>query len=347
MAVELQGALTNATGIHIQSATHRVAAKFLAGSTSPITAVDLRLNIVGTVGSQQFVSEIQSDAGDQPSGTVLGAATAAWNPPAATGWTGSKALGAPTGDLVLNTPYWLVVRNVAGTPDATNYVRMQHANVQVVHADKLRHFNGTDWTTVAAVSNSPIIVLTHADGGVAGYAFNANPDLTSGVTDVFGTNRQGVRYRFGSQVSWRGVVFDAAKAGTPSDLEVALYDGSTQKAVGTVLQAQYTTAFRRGVVWFPATVIGAGHDCYVVFRQVGDAGTDANDFDLQGGTILDPAYAASLHATQHRFVHGTGNDPLLYTVNNLFLPYVYPLIDDPAVDYAQVFGGSRINYGIN
>jgi len=341
------GTLTSSTGMVIQSTTQKIAIKFYSANTNAITHVDMRVTRTGTVTGTNFRLEIQTDSSDAPSGTVLGAATAEFAGPSGAGWLGGGtaiALGSNTGALTLNTPYWLVLYYSSGTaPDASNFVQSQHINVAIDGRSKIRHHNGTNWTTTAAVAFDGSHVRLHSDSAYTGYPFSASTSNFASATDIFGTNRQGSRFRFGSRVTLRGVEVQVSKVGSPNNLEVMIYEGATQ--VGgpfTLAAADVTTNANRIINFDPGVTINQGQDCYIILRQNGDGGTDANDYDLRG-TSVETNYTGAIWEATRCFCYGTGNNPTTYTATNTFLPIVTPLIGSSADDLsvpASSGGGS-------
>src|SRR5687768_804622 len=99
----------------IDADAEAIAMKFYADRVSPITHLDMYLDIAGTVTGTNFSLSVETDSSDAPSGTVLGAASAAFAGPAVDGWVGAQALATATGALTLNAPYWVVLRRVSGT----------------------------------------------------------------------------------------------------------------------------------------------------------------------------------------------------------------------------------------
>lgn len=149
---------TIGSGSRIDADTEQLAWKFYADRTSPITDIDAFVNITGTITDTNFLFEIQTDSSDTPSGVVLGAATAEWAGPAADGWTGLKALATNTGNLTVGTPYWLVLRRSSGASvSATDNIHF-HSSGFRFDRDKIRHHNGTNWTTTAVTALRPILL---------------------------------------------------------------------------------------------------------------------------------------------------------------------------------------------
>ena len=198
---------------------YRLAYKFWASWTSPITAVDGLISFSGSMTGIKMSYSIYTDAGDVP-GTLLGAATATFAVPTVNlTSTGLQSLGADTGTLTLNTPYWLVVDYDPGgtVPTATNSFGIAYTSLQLA-GEKIRQYNGTDWTTVAVSLFGANFILQDTDGNKYGCMYTANATI-SGVTAIYGGNRQGFMQTVGVPCNISSVRFKIRKSGTPANLE--------------------------------------------------------------------------------------------------------------------------------
>ena len=145
------------SALSLDGPTEQAAARFQASDTSEIDSIDCAFVVTGTVTGHTYTLEIQADNGSGlPSGTPLGAATSAFAGPASNGFVvGDVSLGSPTGALVLNASYWIVLKVASGTPDASNNLNFRLASSNSVFATNsttypgMRHFNGTNWTTTS------------------------------------------------------------------------------------------------------------------------------------------------------------------------------------------------------
>lgn len=339
----------------IDSATEKFACKFYVSGTSPITDVNLYLIKAGTVTGMNFTTQIQSDSSDAPSGSVLGAATSNWTGPAANGFQGNKTLGSNTGALACNTPYWIVVTYVSGgPPDGSNYIEASSPIAtasRAINDTKIRSHDGTNWTNVSASAVVGGFVLTHSDGSMTGVSTMSATGNNGSATDIFSTNGQGIKGEVGSAGTPIGAKFQITKSGSPSALELTLYEGSTQKAIGTLAAADVITNVDWIVIIFDTPAqIAAGATWYMVLRQASSGGTDANDYDLRGATV-GAGLLAALLPTDAAMIRGSGSDPTAMTVDTAFMPRMFPLYADPASDFAAggsggVIGGPNMRAGM-
>lgn len=112
----------DATDMILNASGEKLAIKYLPQTTSAITAVDVRLNVVGAPGN--FKIGVFANASDAPNdASQLGGYTSSWTL-AADGWTGAKSLGTNTGTLTLNTPVWIVIEYVDGTIDGLSLIHI-------------------------------------------------------------------------------------------------------------------------------------------------------------------------------------------------------------------------------
>jgi hypothetical protein len=333
------------TTIRLDGSTKRIAWKFYVASTSPITHVNPNLNVGGDVTGETFTASIQADSSDAPSGTPLGAATAAWAGPASSGMIGDQALGSNTGALTVNTPYWLVIEYDSGTVDASNYIEATtHGSIpgnRIVNNAGMRCFNGTDWTTVSRINSAGSYNLTHAGGSMTGIVHTAAFG-NSGATDIHGTNRQGLKWKTGCREVVLGAKFQTTKSGSPAALELVCYEGSTEKATAQLAAAEIVTNVDWTYILFstPPT-LAPDADRYLILRQASNGGDDSNDYDLRGTAVTTGTIAAYMPPGM-RYVSGTGDDPTALSESSTFHPHIHPLYADPLAALDNAGGGGGV-----
>lgn len=329
---------TLGSGMVLDGVTKRLGYKFIMGQSDTITHVDFFLSITGVPASVQLTAEIQTDSSDTPSGTPVGTATAAFN--AATGWQGEQALGSSAA-LTVNTAYWLVVTvsTVGNLSAGTVLYQARHCGTTaeaLFTGSKVRNYNGADWTTVAALSAQGYAVLKSATKRY-GVPFTA-AESGSGQADIFGTNRQGLRIKFGVPTTIMGVVGRLAKTASPAALEVAVFEGSTEKQSASLAALHITTNTFFRVGFATPVELAADTNIYVVLRQLANGGDGSNDYDLRTYPC-NSAIISALYPADMRMVAGTGDDPTGYSVIETEAPILAPLIYDPAADQDESAGG--------
>jgi hypothetical protein len=318
---------TPAAAFRIDGAGEQMAYKYLATTTSPITAIDFFMDIQGTVTGINFTVEVQTDSSDTPSGSTLGAASAAFAGLAADGWTGLKTLGTNTGNLTVGTPYWVVVQISSGTPDASNYI-MYRRGGQLGVGNKQEHYNGTDWTTDGTDVGEGVRVHQHSDGTYSGNAIHDTAiGTTSTAPDIFSTNKQGLKVTFGSFVKILGALVIVDKVGTPGNLTVRVYSGSTEQAASpayaptSILDVGATVVLLSSPILLPPNTA-----CYIILEQDGASGSD--DYDMEGYDY-NTTYTETVIPNNVAWVYGTGSDPTTFTVETDFIPRMELLLSDP------------------
>jgi hypothetical protein len=323
---------TAATNMILNATTERIGWKFYASNITSITHVDVRLIVLGDVTGMTFTLDVETDSSDAPSGSLVGAATAAFAGPASTGFLGEQELLTPTGALTPNTPYWIVLKRASGTPDGSYSLQASYATTGPLNREKMRHFDGTNWTNTAVANQSGLAIRKGADGSYQGYPVTST--LTnSGQADIYtngGTiQRQGISFEVGATATVRGVYTRFTKTGTPGDLVCKVYEGAVEKASETIDDAEVTNN-SHFMIWFTtAPTVSAGATCYITFQQAGTS--DANDYDMSVHTV-QAAYISAIGGVSHRYIYGTGVDPTAHTPLDTHFPLCIPLLGDPAAD---------------
>lgn len=326
---------TDATGIVLDGATEKIAFKYYPSTTSAITDVDVRLNVVGNPGNFRTGVFAHDATNNAPNDAAqLGTYSGDWDL-AADGYTGLQTLATNTGALTLNTPVWIVIALGAagGSVDGSNYIQLQRLSGATVsqNRDMMRHYAGADWTTTASQIMLPAFAVKHAD-----LTYSGNPiglEARSTQADIFtnaGTiQTQGIRFKSGSQIKVLGVYYHLTKSGTPDNLTFTVYQGDTSKYSSTEVAAN-VISIGRSMSWFTSPVLlAADTDLFILATQTGTS--DANDYDLHTFTI-DATYMSALAPTDFRFVHGNGTTPSALTVSTTEFPLMFPIIDDTASD---------------
>lgn len=317
-----------------------IGCKFFTQSTSGIVAVDWNLTVGGTVTDTNFEISIQADNSDAPDGTPIGAVTAAFAGAAATGFFGSQDLGTPTGNLAINTPYWVVIaRESGGSLSGTDYIETRITSDGRANREKARFFNSTDWTTVTANSNACTFVLEHANGTFSGWPQTAAA-ASSAQDDIFGDDGLGVRYKTGSKIVLQGWRAAFAKAGSPNNLEFATFVGSTLTDTCTVTAATVASLdFVECWIASPPT-IAADTTFYGVLRQASDGGDGSNDYDMRTMAI-DGDYVGAVLPADYRLCQFPDNDDPTSSPScvDTEVPTMAPIILDPAAHLDEAAGG--------
>jgi hypothetical protein len=340
---EAQG-VRDYSGGPLNAATEKLGVRFISTTTSAITDVDLDIDMNGSPTTVNFKMQIETDSSGSPSGTALGTATASFNV-SADGLVGLKALGSGTGALTVGTAYWLVIydNGDGGAPDGSNYIEWRHNN-NSIYSDREygRHYNGTDWTTTALEAYRGGIVLKHADASYTGMAIDSGTG-TSAVdpttpTNIYDTNKQGVRLKFGSKVIIQGVSVYFRKTGAPSDVTITVYENTTSK-YSEVITAADISDRNPTFVWFASPVaLASDTNLYIVASCAGC--TAGNDWDAWGWSFSTASgYQPVFMPADYDFVYGTGSPPT--TVLNGFSPIAFePAFTVLSTDFDETAGGA-------
>lgn len=314
--------------------------KYYPQSTSAITEIDVYFNVTGTVNTIDFKFRVESDNNDTPSGSVLGAATAAFNV-SASGWTGLKSLTTNTGTLTANTPVWIIVyRSGGGSLSGSNYIAAKGQGAFDCGA-RGKAYIGAAWGS-AQTNGRLSFIVKHNDGTYAGFPFPDTQVTDPGVTTyrIHGTARQAIRFRVGCKTTLAGVVATFAKAGTPGNLQMVLYRGDTSQTTDTVPASSIVSVIGTPIYFATLAEINPGEDINIVFRQESDGGSASNYWSLRS-LAYPTAYLSAIYPSDFDYLGGTGDTPSGYTVLDGYAPLCVPVITDPATQLTS--GGLSAN----
>lgn len=355
-----------ATNIVVDASGHAIGIRFVAQSASPIISVDMLLRTYGDTSGCTFKFRIETDNNGVPSGTLLGSASAGFAGPssATTQWwcgggTNPINLGSNTGDLTVNNPYWLILYEDGTDPTGTNYIqayRIASLNPSGTGASNRETFKLDDgslaWNHATSGTNYvPIYILKTHDGNYHGLSITGPLNLPS-APDIYGTNRSGIKLRFGAKTYLHAIEINLRKTGSPSDLECKIYEGSTLKATITIASSAITTLTIRRYFLPTPQLLAADTDIYIIFGQDSSGGSDSADYHIYS-MQCHPTYYASLVPTGYCCgVYGTGSDPTAFSaVSPEYVPHIYPLINDTIngldMDAAGSGGGLLVHPGMN
>lgn len=332
----------------VQNATQRVGIKFYADQTLSFTGVDANLLVTGTSTGITITAHIETDGGNVPSGTVVGAATAAFACPAASGQTGIKNF-ATAASLTAGQPYWLVLQDGGGTaPTTSNFWQARASTVNNLTwcGGVLRQFNGTNWTTVTANNQDGLFILQDSLGGFHGQTTTA-ASAASAQTAIFGTNYQGIVRKFPVPTLIYGVRSQIRLTGVaPGALECVLtQDGGTSLATsGPLASGSFST---NSPVIFPfnggaGQLVPANVNIYALLHQVGSVGAAGTSYVCQS-SFPNTTYISAVENSDEVFVKGTlasnNADPSGLTRITTEIPFMEFLIADPFTDFIPPAGG--------
>ena len=336
---------TTDVNLTMDADTEKLAVKYYPATTSPITDIDLYLTPTGTVTGVNFKIQVETNGADIPSDTVLGAATPEFAGPSAGAFIGLKTLATNSGNLTINTPVWIVLLRSSGASlDASNYIRMARMGTSMEYP-RARHYNGTNWTTTSVTVYSACLVIKHADGTYVGMPINANSvNPTNGGT-IYGTNRNGIKIKFGSKVFLRGIQVFLYRLGTPNSLVVSVFEGSTLKYSETILQTSILSSIGIPIYFTSPVLLASNTDIYIILKQESDGGSSSNYYRSFVYDIASANYIECLCSPNLRFIYGTGDDPTLYNIETTEIPNINPIIDDPAIDLDEgAVGGGLLTH---
>lgn len=327
---------TALTVTYLDSITKKLAYKFVAADTVSIDSISIRFTVTGSPVANIKLS-IQTDNSDAPSGTILGDSTDAFAAPTALGNTGMKALKTRTGSLVKNTPYWVVIEPSAVTTlNSTNYLQL--TRMPVACFEKIRTYNGADWTTVTAQTYSCHLIFKLRTGTVTGYQFAAQARTAS--NNIYDTLRQGIKFRVGAKVEISKVFFVIHKQTTPNSLILKCYKNSTLLSTDSLAAGLVTAAANHSIVLTTPFIANPDTNYYAIFSQTGTS--DAAYYDIFVATC-DSNLASAVMSDSTAFVFGSGNDPTALTVTRGQIPLMCPLFNNIQYSLTTAACGSSLS----
>jgi hypothetical protein len=325
-----------AAGMLIDATNKKIGYKFYAQQALGVSAMDICLTVLGSTAGITLVARIETDNADAPSGDLVDAlyTTAAFARPAAgTSWTGLQSFGGSAPALALNTPYWLVLQNGGGTaPSGTDSVQARGVQSLYSFGGRLRQHNGTNWTTTGVLDRECQIVLQFSDSSYFGDPVTAAP-AASGLTKVFATNKQGLKWRSKVPLILRGVRVQLAKSTTPDSLLITAYAGSTPKTPTITIPPASILGNLPYSFWFSSGIsLPSDTDLYIILSAATGGGDSSNCWNIWT-EAFQSGYGGALFPTAFHAVSGTSADPTALTPLTTAIPmYFAPIIDDLAVD---------------
>ena len=316
----IQESFAATPGMTIQGTTEKIGAKFYAKDTQAFTSVGLYLGVSGTLTGINWKYDVETDNADQPSGTLAGTATAEFTLSA----TGLTLQSISTGALSLNTPYWIVMYYSSGTaPTGSNYVSLYGSSAEV-SGGRCRHYNGSDWTTTTPYTRDPDFIAQLTDGTYFGLA-STGLFGQSAHTAIYGTNRQGVRWKYGGSHVVDSVGIYMTVGGTPNPLEISLYAGDTLQETLVIPAASIVTLTTNRYRFVSAHTIPANTYAYIILHQQSDGGNTGNFYKTEANTV-NATYSPYTAMNSFASVYGTSVTPSGLTVSYGETPAVfYPI----------------------
>jgi hypothetical protein len=345
----LYGSMGASSSIKMDTDGDMIAYKYMPSVTSPITDIDMNLDETGDTSGIDFAIEVRPDDGDKPhASTVLGAVTSNFAF-TADGFTGLKTLGTNTGNLTVNVPVWLVLKRTGGSSlSGSNYVsaRGQFGGGTVPSAHRCRAYNGADWTTITGANGNCNFVVLHENGEYYGNPVSSAAATPASAPDIFDDNKAGMKFRVGCKATLIGFAANITKTGTPTDLKVRLFEGTTEKT-SVVIPAASVVSGGFEYYFTSAVELAADADCYIVLNQVGtdetDGGDGSNDYRLNVYQFT-ATYAGLMRPANWAFVYGTSTTPTSLTVQAGEFPVMSLLLASPETSLDCAAGGSGGSY---
>lgn len=338
----LPTAISSASAANLNSANTRHAMGLVASADEALVRV--RLYCSGTTGSPA-ASDIQcdlcSDANGRP-GSVLESKVLASLAVGWCEWTGWTTV------LAANAQYWVVVRNLNGTP-ASNYATfawIPNVLPRLGVATTLPAFGwnrcassdgGSSWGTVSAGA-AGLIVDTAS--GVCGVPFAV---VGSGGTTLFGANTEaGVRLTTSLHAPIRvaGLGFSIAKNGTPAtDLHFRLHHAGATYDTDPIGVSAVSGSGTNVVLWLAEIVeIAPGSDIRITAVRPANGDGAANRYEVRRFSPLPSGAQACLPFGGMTWTHWDGaawnDDATLTTPAGLVL--------DNAQPFGEVAGGTTV-----
>lgn len=348
---ELTSAHQNLSGMIIDAATEMLAEKFWPDSAEDVTAADMYVTVVGDCSGINFKLQIETDSSDAPSGSVVGAASSAFAGPnvagGATQWLGGGTnpvnLGASC-TVALNQPYWKVLYVTSGAPDGSHSIQLR-GNFNSAPGDhKVRHHNGTNWTTTTAVTTESVSIVKYNSGKIQGFGCTAAAIRSATANDIYVNSNvnqvQGLRLKFGCQVKIPMVFLRLQKTGTPNDLVCTVYENDVSTKQTATIDDTYIQNGVRFCFRFASPVwLAPNKNINIVLSQTGTS--DSHDYDTYTLSTI-AAYYSLYYTSGQGFIYGNLGTPDALTLSTVEVPHIYPAIEFIESEMLTMYH-SRIN----
>jgi hypothetical protein len=335
--------VSNNTTIIMDADTEIGAIPFIPETDQHITHVDMLLNFIGDHTAIHYTLGIYADSADAPdTATLMGGLTAEVH-----GISGGAGTGAWLGggtdpieltthaDLVANTPYWLCLQiGVSGGGlNAGVTVGMRGLTISP-YPLRSKLYTGT-WGTASTIRVGYVVKVGSLYYGLpfdTSVATSSRPDI---FVDTGNSRKQGISFKVGCKMYLRGILVTLTKTGTPENLDVYVYTGTTELWHEHINDLNIITAVPR-FIWFTTPVpLAPDVMTYIILSQTGTS--TSHDYNLRVNAV--PAnYMSAAQDDNFRMVYGTETVPT--TVSPTECPNMWPVVCDTAVDLDQEAAGA-------
>ena len=292
----------------LNSAAKWAALAFIAPATTTLSKARIYINSkTGTLGANDLTCELQVDSSGVPSGTALQTSNTTTSSPSAGSFLEFTSF---TYSLTKGIRYWLVFKNVNGTP-ASNYVSINQRGGAAY--DQFLHGQGNgQWSTAgASTSNSGtnwslltggedgMYRLEFGDGTYLGLGITSNPDTTSS-TGVYGSNETGAKFTTpdGATLRIAGVSMNFSQDGSPSaNPVVKIYNNTTLLATTLSMPKENTGGLATYRFYFPlSTILEVEPETVlrVVLAEESNSDSSSDRYDLWYYSVENDATTLSL-----------------------------------------------------
>lgn len=285
---------TSSGNTAMSAAATWLAVGFQASASRTLSEVHLAiLSTTGSPGSTDLRMALYSDSAGKP-GTEIEARDSTSAPIAG----GNNSITGYTSSVTAGTTYWIVIRNMAGTP-ASNYFTVTRRTTSIsgygistsatsgtqggwMSANSTD--SGTNWTR--STSMSPLVVVW-SDGTIEGVPFTA----TGATCQVYAARECGLHIRTGvTGLRVTGVAAMVSKTASPTgSARFRLYEGtgnSRTLVATTNTTASVSTTISYTQLWFTSAIVLKAWTWYTLALSEttqSDASTDR--FNLVGYAV--------------------------------------------------------------
>jgi hypothetical protein len=333
------GATNSTATLALSAAATWLAISFKLSEDKTLSKVRARISaIAGSISAGNITCTLYNDSSGSPGTSIEVAPTnptytaSAWNE-----WAGF------TTALTAETMYWIVFKNLQGTPASNNptflfgaantgCVQIGNTSAWCSMGKRQTADSGSTWTTSPLAAIGGGLRLEFNDGTFYGAPVHTMTGIAA-ASGVFGTREYGARFTtpLGTQMRITGIGALIVKTGTPTQaMRFRLYEGATLVATtNTIPQVLVTNNGYHSAYFSSIQTLKANTLYRIVVSEVSQSDTSANVYRPYTYTIENDANSKALFpwGWQRTETADATANPVVWTDTDTDIPIIYMTVD--------------------